>query len=85
MLYNEAKRYRSKYSIAKKGDKVKFYYINSDDVFSFIPNEYPIEFAPKVDIDTQFEKILLEPLNRIIEAIGYPKVSASLTYSSGLW
>ena len=85
MLYNDAKKYRSKYSIAKKGDKVKFYYINSDDVFSFIPNEYPIEFAPKVDIDTQFEKILLEPLNRIIEAIGYPKVSASLTYSSGLW
>lgn len=85
MLYNKAKKYRSKYSLLKKGDKVKFYFINPNDVFSFIPNEFPAEFAPKVDIDTQFEKMLLDPLNRIIEAIGYPKVSASLTYSSGLW
>ena len=85
MLYTTAKKYRSKYSFLKKDDKVRFYFINPNDVFSFIPDQFPVEFAPKVDIDTQFEKMLLDPLNRIIEAIGYPKVSASLTYSSGLW
>ena len=32
-----------------------------------------------------FEKMVLEPLNRIIEASGYPKVSSALTFSVGLW
>lgn len=85
MLYNNAKKYRSKYSLLKKGDRVKFYYINSNDVFSFIPNEFPVEFAPKMDIDTQFEKMLLDPLNRIIEAIGFPKLGTTLTWAPGLW
>ena len=87
-LYNSAKRYKSKYKIVHKGDKVKFYYTTDpqpNDVFGFLPNEFPVEFAPKMDIDTQFEKMVLEPLNRIIEASGYPKVSAALTFSAGLW
>lgn len=85
MLYNKAKRYKSKYKIIHKGDKVKFYYVTDTDVFAFLPNEFPVEFAPKMNIDLQFEKMVLEPLNRIIEACGYSKVSSSLTYSKGLW
>lgn len=85
MLYNKAKKYKSKYKIIHKGDKVKFYYTSSDTVFGFIPNEFPVEFAPKMDIDLQFEKMVLEPMNRIIEASGYPKVSSALTFSVGLW
>ena len=85
MLYNKAKRYKSKYNIIRKGDKVKFYYTSDDGVFAFLPNEFPGEFAPKMDIDQQFEKMVLEPLNRIIEAAGYPKVSSALTFSVGLW
>jgi hypothetical protein len=87
-LYNSAKRYKSKSKIVHMGDKVKFYYTTDpqpNDVFGFLPNEFPVEFAPKMDIDTQFEKMVLEPLNRIIEASGYPKVSAALTFSAGLW
>ena len=85
MLYNKAKKYKSKYNIIHKGDKVKFYYTQNNGVFAFLPNEFPGEFAPKMDIDLQFEKMVLEPLNRIIEASGYPKVSSSLTFSVGLW
>lgn len=85
MLYTKAKRYKSKYNIIHKGDKVKFYYTADNGVFAFLPNEFPGEFAPKMDIDLQFEKMVLEPLNRIIEASGYPKVSSSLTFSVGLW
>lgn len=85
MLYNKAKRYKSKYNIIHKGDKVKFYYTADNGVFAFLPNEFPGEFAPKMDIDLQFEKMVLEPLNRIIEASGYPKVSSALTFSVGLW
>ena len=80
MLYNKAKRYKSKYNIIHKGDKVKFYYTADNGVFAFLPNEFPGEFAPKMDIDLQFEKMVLEPLNRIIEASGYPKVSSALTF-----
>lgn len=85
MLYNKAKKYKSKYKIIHKGDKVKFYYVTEEDVFAFLPNEFPVEFAPKMNIDLQFEKMVLEPLNRIIEACGYSKVSSALTYSKGLW
>lgn len=85
MLYNKAKRYKSKYKIIHKGDKVKFYYVTDSEVFAFLPNEFPVEFAPKMNIDLQFEKMVLEPLNRIIEACGYSKVSSALTYSRGLW
>lgn len=88
MLYNPAKKYKTKYNFVKKGDKVKFYYIantNGDEVFSFLPNEFPIEFAPKMDYDMQFEKLMLEPLNRIIVACGFQPVPPTLTYSVGLW
>ncbi len=85
MLYTTAKKYRSKYKNVHKGDKVKYYHVSEDEVFGFLPNEFPIEFAPKMDIDIQFEKMVLDPLNRIIEASGYPKVSGALTFSVGLW
>lgn len=85
MLYNKAKKYKSKYNTIKKGDKVKFYYTDDGSVFAFVPNEFPVEFAPKMDIDEQFEKMILGPLNRIIVAAGYPVVSGTLTYSAGLW
>lgn len=81
----KAKRYKSKYNFIKKGDKVKFYFINKDEVFGFLPDEFPVEFAPPMDIDIQFEKMILDPMNRIVESIGYPAVPVSLAYSSGLW
>lgn len=87
-LFTRAKRYKSKYNIIKKGDKVKFYYTDKEgleDVFAFLPNEFPIEFAPKMNIDKQFEKMVLEPMNRIIVACGYPSVSGSLMFSASLW
>jgi DNA polymerase elongation subunit (family B) len=88
MLYNSAKKYKTKYNFIKKGDKVKFYYVdgsNGADVFSFLPNEFPMEFAPKMDYDLQFDKLILDPLNRIIQAVGFQPVPNSLTYSVGLW
>ena len=88
MLFNTAKKYKTKYNFIKTGDKVKFYYINDTngaEVFSFLPNEFPMEFAPKMDYDMQFDKLILEPINRIIQAIGFQPVPTTLTYSVGLW
>lgn len=85
MLYNSASKYKSKYSFIKRGDKIKFYYTKGGGVFSFIPDAYPIEFAPKMDVDEQFTKMVLDPLNRIITILGFFEVPKNLTYSSGLF
>lgn len=89
-IYNNAilyknRKYLSKYELLKSGDKIRFYYTSPDDVFGFIPDNFPYEFAPPVDIDTQFEKSLLAPINRIIVALGLKEVPPSLTYSVSLF
>ena len=85
MLYTSAKKYATKYKFAKKGDKIKLYYINSDECFGYLPYAFPIEFAPKIDYDTNFEKTMLAPLNRLIEAAGYQPIPKNLAYASPLW
>ena len=85
MLFTKAKKYRSKYGLLHSGDKCKFYYINEDEVFAFIPDQFPVEFAPPMDVDIQFEKMLLSPLNRIVVALGYPEFPSTLNYSYSLW
>ena len=74
--------------------KVKFYYIKDDrirpagepdPVFSFLPNNFPTEFAPPIDTDIMFEKLILDPLNRIVVACGYRPVPSTLTYASSLF
>ena len=75
----------SKYELLKSGDKIRFYYTGPDDVFGFIPDNFPYEFAPPVDIDVQFEKSLLAPINRIVVALGLNEIPPSLTYSVSLF
>jgi hypothetical protein len=77
----------NKYSRIKSGDKVKFYYTtgNQLDVFAFLPGSFPIEIAPKVDYEIQFEKMILEPLNKLIKILGYEPLSSNLCYSEALW
>lgn len=84
ILYKQRK-YLSKYELLKSGDKIRFYYTSPDDVFGFIPDNFPYEFAPPVDVDIQFEKSLLSPINRIIVALGLKEVPPSLTYSVSLF
>ena len=85
LLYTKQRKYLSKYETLKAGDKVRFYYINEDDVFGFVPDNFPMEFAPPINVDIQFEKMLLSPINRIVTALGYDEIPNSLTYSVGLW
>ena len=85
MLFNKSKKYKSKYSLLKSGEKVRFYYTGEDTVFGFVPDSFPIEFAPAIDIDIQFEKMLLSPLNRIVSAMGYFEIPPTLTYTKSLF
>ncbi len=85
LLYTTAKKYLTKYNTIKSGDKVRIYYINDKDVFGYLPGQFPIEFAPAPDYDTSFEKVMLAPLNRLIQCAGYQPIPKSLTYSRALW
>ena len=77
---------RGKYNLIKTGDKIKFYYSKSDEhIFGFLPGNYPHEFAPQVDYDLQFEKVIVEPFNRFIEALGYSPVPGNLIYARSLF
>lgn len=79
-------KYKSKYSVIKTGDKIKHYYAKGDtDVFGFLPGDYPYEFAPNVDYDKQFEKIIVEPFNRFIEPLGFAPIAGSLLYNKSLF
>ena len=85
MLLTKQKKYLSKYELLKSGDKVRFYYTGENDVFGFVPDNFPVEFAPPVDIDVQFEKSILAPINRIVTAMGYDEIPPGLTYNVGLF
>lgn len=88
-LFNS--KYRNKYNTIKTGDKIKYYYTKSpkkyseDNVFGFVPNSYPMEFAIPLDYDTMFEKIVLDPLNRWIGCMGFPPVPSNLVYTHSLF
>jgi DNA polymerase elongation subunit (family B) len=84
LLFNS--KSKSKYNLIRTGDKMKFYYAKGEyDVFGFLPNSLPYEFAPEVDYDKQFEKKIIEPLNRFIEILGFPRIPGSLMFNVSLF
>lgn len=87
MLSNS--KWKKKYQLIKSGDKVRYYYAKAErgeeNVFGFLPGNFPIEYAPPVDYDTQFSKGLIEPLNRFISAIGLPPISSDIVVRTQLF
>jgi len=81
-LLNKNYKYKNKYTIIKAKDKVKYYYTKDNfcNVFGFLPNNYPYEFAPSVDYDTQFRISFLTPINRILNAIGHESIADNFIY-----
>jgi hypothetical protein len=72
-LLNTNKKYADKYEMIKSGTKIKYYYCknkSNGDIFAYMRGSYPIEMAPEIDLDTQFEKCILSPINSIIEPLG---------------
>lgn len=79
-------KWKSKYNLIKTGDKIKHYYSKGDhDVFGFLPGDYPYEFAPSVDYDRQFEKVIVEPFNRFIIPLGFNPIPGNLIYARSLF
>lgn len=88
-IYNhklQKSKWKGKYNLIKTGDKIKFYYSTGEEpIFGFLPGNYPHEFAPPIDYDMQFEKAIVEPFNRFIEALGYTPVPGNLIYAKSLF
>jgi len=81
-LLKQNKQYQQKYEFIKSGTKIKYYVCKDKsvtDMFAYIRGSYPIEFAPEIDYDSQFEKSILSPINSIIEPLGMPEITKRLT------
>jgi DNA polymerase elongation subunit (family B) len=79
-------KWKTKYNLIRTGDKIKHYYAKGNDgVFGFLPGDYPFEFAPEVDYDMQFEKVIVEPFNRFMTSAGFNPVPGNLIYSKALF
>jgi hypothetical protein len=80
LLYNHwlhRKNLTKKYPLIRDGDKIKFCYLRipnpvREHVIAFvtvIPEEFGLD--PYIDREMQFEKSFLEPLNKILELVGW--------------
>jgi DNA polymerase elongation subunit (family B) len=81
-LLNSTK-FKDKYPLLKSGEKVRFYFVKTknvyeNNVFAYAQGTYPYEFAPPIDYDQQFTKTILDPINRFIEVMGHNPISPNL-------
>ena len=82
-------KYKKKYQPIRSGEKVKYYHVKTkveeENVFAFIAGAFPVEFAPPIDYDVQFSKNIIQPINRFVEAMGFPPVSPNLIVPTQLF
>jgi hypothetical protein len=87
-LLNRSK-YNMKYHRIKSSDKVKLYYTKTnskrDDIFCFLPLNHPKEFAPLINYDKQFSKKVIEPTNRLLEAMQIKSIPETLIVNNSLF
>jgi DNA polymerase elongation subunit (family B) len=81
-LLSKDKNMQQKYEFIKSGTKIKYYVCKDKsitDMFAYIRGSFPMEFAPQIDFDEQFEKSILSPINSIIEPLGMPEITKRLS------
>ena len=78
---------KGKYELITAGNKVKWYHSADEfcNVFAYRPGNFPQEFAPKIDLERQFQASILDPLNRIIIPAGLPPLNPSLAYTISMF
>ena len=63
----------TKYNKIKQGESIRFYHCAPNkyefDVFSYSPKNYPEEIAPPMNLNRQFFTLIIEPINRFLEAM----------------
>ena len=86
-LLNQNQKFKGKYQLIQGGNKIKWYHADDTfcEVFAYKVGDYPAEFAPKMNFEVQFQKTILDPLNRIIVPAGMPALHPSLAYTVSLF
>lgn len=86
-LLNNNPKYKSKYKLNNNGEKLKLYHCKHkiSDMFAYQTGEHPYEFAPEVDYEVQFEKCVIDPINRILVVLGLQTLNRNLIYSTSLF
>lgn len=61
--------------------------LNRCEAFSYPAGMFPMDMAANLEIDKNkmFDLLILSPINRIVEAMGYPQIDISMTVEAGLW
>jgi DNA polymerase elongation subunit (family B) len=71
-----------RYPKIRQGQKIKFLYCEPSehdiDVFAYNPGQFPKEIVPNVDHRQHFFILIIEPINRILGAIGVNKIDEDL-------
>ena len=57
------------------------------EAFSYPAGMFPMDMTVNLEIDKNkmFDLLILSPVNRIVEAMGFQPVDISMTYAKGLW
>lgn len=82
-------KYKNKYNLIASGDKVKLYAIKGVSAeindFAYLPGYHPYEIAPEIDYEEQFNKTFLDPLNRVLNAMGLRELNSNLVFTKSLF
>jgi len=86
-LMNQNPKYKNKYKMIGNGEKLKLYHCkhNVCEMYAYQPGAHPYEIAPQVDYETQFEKSVIDPINRVLSSVGLQRLNRNLIYSSSLF
>ena len=86
-LMNTNSKYKNKYKMIGNGEKLKLYHCKHEvcQIFAFQPGAHPYEIAPEVDYELQFEKSVIDPINRVLVAVGLHSLNRNLIYSTSLF
>ena len=87
-LVNNSK-YKSKYSLIRSTDKIRYYFVDikkesENNVFGYLQGSYPYEFAPPIHYDDQFNRVILDPINRFVESMGHTPLGSGLLLVNSL-
>lgn len=86
-LMNQNPKYKNKYKMIGNGEKLKLYHCkhNVCEMYAYQPGAHPYEIAPQVDYETQFEKSVIDPINRVLTSVGLQRLNRNLIYSTSLF
>jgi len=85
-LLNNSK-HKNKYQLLASGERLKIFHTDDKrcEVFAYSAGNYPYEFAPNLDYETQYEKTVIDPLNRVLASLGLQTLNRNLMYAKSLF